>query len=104
MDEIRIGDVLMMPATIELDRKIKTMPDNGIVVAVTADSSLLADIPSWCKLTGHRLLKAERKKGEYRFYIEKASEAERRNRPRLADIRPIAFGPDNDEGDAEQIP
>ena len=97
MEEIRIGDILMMPATIELDKKIKTMADNDIVVAVTSDSSLLAEIPYWCQLTGHNLVKARRRGGDYRFYVQRISEEDRRNRSQKNEARPITSVPEEED-------
>jgi TusA-related sulfurtransferase len=83
VDEMWIGALILMPAAVEIGKKIKAMEDHEVFIAVTDDDTMLIEIPQWCNLSGHKLLKVERRGEVIRFFIEKVPPF----------LRPKKFGP-----------
>ena len=63
---------------IRLQNCINQQPAGGRVRIVSTDPGSLNDIPTWCRINGHRLLDSEEREREreYIFLVEKGEEAE----------------------------
>ena len=97
IEEVWIGGLILMPATVDLGKKIKEMEDHDVFIAVTDDVSLLTEIPHWCNQSGHRLLKVERSGEELRFFIEKVSPYLRSKKQAPKDVRPVVLPQEGDD-------
>ncbi len=96
IEEIWIGGLILMPAAVDLGKKIKEMSEHEVFIAVTDDVSMLTEIPQWCNISGHRLLKVDRKDDEIRFYLEKVPPFLRREKRSPQDVPPIIFSVNKD--------
>lgn len=56
---------------IDLFMTMKNMKAGEIIKVVSYDPGVEEDIPSWCRMQGHRLLDVHRDGGAMHFYIEK---------------------------------
>ena len=61
---------------IRLQNCINKNPVGSRVRIVSTDPGSLSDIPTWCRINGHRLLDSEERDREYIFLVEKGEEAE----------------------------
>jgi len=52
------GDLLLA-----LVRRVRGLPPGSVVRLITADPGASADLPAWCRLTGHELLGATAQDG-----------------------------------------
>ncbi len=52
---------------------IKQVDFGGIVEAEATDPGVMADIPAWCRSTGHDLLGIDRNGGTFVFRVKRAS-------------------------------
>jgi tRNA 2-thiouridine synthesizing protein A len=52
------GDLGCGDLVLELRNRMKTLPPGAVLHLVARDPGALADIPAWCKLTGHSLIEA----------------------------------------------
>ena len=57
---------------VRLASEFKAMRSGEVLLAVSDKSSMLKDIPAFCKQTGHSLLAQENGQDVYRFWIQKA--------------------------------
>ena len=63
------GLLCPMPV-IRTQNRIKTLAGGVILRVVGSDPGMLADIPAWCRINGHRVLTLERGEGEYTVRLE----------------------------------
>lgn len=56
---------------VKVSKKITEIPMGQLVEAFATDPGVLADIPAWCKSTGHELTKMDRDAGVFRFLIRR---------------------------------
>ena len=62
---------LMCPMpVIKTQNIIKTMAVGECVRVTCTDPGVMQDIPAWCRINGHKLLKTEEIDGEYILMIE----------------------------------
>jgi len=54
--------------------KIKQLKTGEILEIVADDKGIKADMPAWCKATGHECLGVEESKGEIKVYVKKVHE------------------------------
>lgn len=57
---------------LRLASEFKTMQSGEVLLAVSDKSSMLKDIPAFCKQTGYPLLHHQNGQEVYRFWIRKA--------------------------------
>jgi TusA-related sulfurtransferase len=50
---------------------IKTVEVGGVIEASATDPGILADIPAWCRATGHDLLAIERQGSAFVFRVKR---------------------------------
>jgi len=63
-----LGCPLLM---IGLNKAVNAMPIGEILEMVSDEDISRLDVPSWCRRTGHELMDASEKGGEFRFVIRK---------------------------------
>ena len=51
--------------------ELEKMKEGEILKVLADDPGAKSDFPSWCKQSGHELLKMEEKGGKFIFYIKK---------------------------------
>ena len=49
---------------------IKTLNSGDVVEVICTDPGALIDVPSWCRINGHRILATESTENEIRLTIE----------------------------------
>ena len=80
MEEIKKDEVLdcfglICPVPVHLTaKKIKQLQVGQILEVIADDPDSLQDIASWCKSSGHKLLRFEPEGNIYKFYIRKEAE------------------------------
>ncbi len=66
---------LICPVPVHLTaKKMKQLQMGQVLEVIADDPDSLQDIPSWCKSSGHKLLKFEQEGDFYKFYIRKEAE------------------------------
>ena len=63
------GDLGCGELVLELGRKLKELQGGQVLKLVARDLGAFEDLPAWCKLTGHKLLKSAHPE----YWIEKKS-------------------------------
>jgi tRNA 2-thiouridine synthesizing protein A len=53
------GDMGCGELIVLLRKRIRALPPKGILRLIARDPGAIEDLPAWCRLTGHRLRKAE---------------------------------------------
>lgn len=56
---------------IRLTRELKQFAAGDVVLVVSDKSSMIKDIPAYCSMTKHELLKQEHEGGLFHFWIKK---------------------------------
>ena len=56
---------------VKMAQAIKTVPLAGIIEATATDPGIMADIPAWCRTTGHKLLSMERREKVINFVVQR---------------------------------
>jgi len=56
---------------LRLTKEFKAFAPGEIVLVVSDRSSMIKDIPAYCRMTNHELLKHEETDGLYHFWIRK---------------------------------
>ena len=56
---------------IRLTKEFKSFAADKIILVVSDKSSMLNDIPAYCGMTNHKLIKQEQTDGLYHFWIKK---------------------------------
>lgn len=56
---------------VKVSKQIGDIPVGHLIEAFATDPGVLADIPAWCKSTGHELAKMDREAGVFRFLIRR---------------------------------
>lgn len=56
---------------IRLTKEFKTFASGDVVLVISDKSSMVKDIPAYCGITKHHLLKQEDKDGLFHFWIRK---------------------------------
>ena len=69
--ELDLKGLLCPLPMVRVSQNIKNVPVGGIIRAVATDVGALADIPSWAKSTGNKVLKTDRQDKEITFYIKR---------------------------------
>jgi tRNA 2-thiouridine synthesizing protein A len=54
-----VGDMLCGELALLLRRELKGLPPGQVLKVVARDPAAPQDIPAWCELTGHAMLRAE---------------------------------------------
>ena len=54
-------------------RKLSELTPGQVLKLVATDRAALNDIPAFCRMAGHRLIRADRDDGTYVFHIEKGA-------------------------------
>lgn len=54
---------------IRVQDRIGTMVTGEFLTAVCTDPGALQDIPAWCRINGHEVIKTETAEGEYRITV-----------------------------------
>jgi tRNA 2-thiouridine synthesizing protein A len=52
------GDLACGDLVLKLRERIEAMPPGEVLCLIALDSGAPADLPAWCRLTGHTLLSA----------------------------------------------
>lgn len=52
------GDLACGPMLLALKKRLEALPPDRVFRLVTRDEGAPADVPAWCRLTGHRLIAA----------------------------------------------
>lgn len=55
-----------------LSREFKSYTSGEVALVISDKSSMLNDIPAYCSITQHELLKQEQSDGLYQFWIRKS--------------------------------
>ncbi len=50
--------------------KVKTMNPGDVLEVICTDPGVMQDIPTWCRINGHKVLKTESEDMEYRIILE----------------------------------
>lgn len=58
---------------IRVQDQVRNMAPGSILHAVCTDPGVLNDIPSWCRLNGHKVLRTRTEENEYVVVIEVGS-------------------------------
>ncbi len=61
---------------IRLQNTINQNPVGTRVRIVSTDPGSMNDIPTWCRINGHRLLEAEEQDHEFVFLVEKGDDGD----------------------------
>jgi tRNA 2-thiouridine synthesizing protein A len=61
---------------IRLQDCIEKQPGGAQVRITCSDPGTLNDIPSWCRINGHRVLATEEQDDEYIFLVQKAADGD----------------------------
>lgn len=69
--EIDIKGLCCSAPVIRLTREFKAFAPGDIALVVSDKSSMLQDIPAYCAITRHVLLKQEQTEGLFHFWIKK---------------------------------
>lgn len=56
---------------VKMAQAIKTVPLAGIIEATATDPGVMADIPAWCRTTGHKLLSMGRQEKVINFVVQR---------------------------------
>lgn len=56
---------------VKLAQRIKTVPVSAVVECEATDPGVLADIPAWCRTTGHELVEMNRQDKVIRFLVRR---------------------------------
>ncbi len=56
---------------VETNRAIKSMQPGEVLELISTDVGSRTDIPTWCRRTGHELLRAEQAGETFRYYVRK---------------------------------
>jgi tRNA 2-thiouridine synthesizing protein A len=63
---------LMCPMPVaKIAKAIKEVPIGSVIEATATDPGVLADIPSWARTSGNKLVKMEREGKLVRFFVQK---------------------------------
>ena len=52
------GDLACGPMLLELKTRLEKLPAGRVFQLVARDEGAPADLPAWCRLTGHKLIRA----------------------------------------------
>ena len=56
---------------VKMAQAIKTVPVAGIIEATATDPGVMADIPAWCRTTGHTLVSMARQDKFITFVVQR---------------------------------
>ncbi len=56
---------------VKVAKAIKEVEVGSVIEATATDPGILADIPAWCKGTGHELLKIDRDGKSFVFWVKR---------------------------------
>jgi tRNA 2-thiouridine synthesizing protein A len=56
---------------VKMAKAIKGVDVGQVIEAVASDPGVMADIPAWCKSTGHELIKMERQEKLIKFWVRR---------------------------------
>ena len=56
---------------VKMAQAIKTVPLAGIIEATATDPGVIADIPAWCRTTGHKLVSMARQEKVISFIVQR---------------------------------
>lgn len=56
---------------VKIAKAIKEIEIGQVIEAEASDPGVLADIPAWCKSTGHELVKIERVEKVIKFWVKR---------------------------------
>jgi tRNA 2-thiouridine synthesizing protein A len=63
---------LMCPMPVaKIAKAIKEIPVGSVIEATATDPGVLADIPSWARTSGNKLVKMEREGKLVRFFVQR---------------------------------
>ena len=65
-----VGLYCPMPI-IKTSKVINKLQPGQVLEVVADDEGIKADMPNWCKLTGHEFLGLNEKDGEYHVYVRR---------------------------------
>ncbi len=69
--ELDLKGLLCPLPMVRVSQNIDKVPVGGVVKAVATDPGSMADIPAWAKSTGNEVLSAEKKDGQYVFFVKR---------------------------------
>lgn len=72
-DTLDVRGLLCPIPILQLQKTIQKMPVGAVLTVLCSDPGTLKDIPIWCKIHGHDLLKEQRQDGLFTFLIQKKS-------------------------------
>ncbi|WP_376790490.1 sulfurtransferase TusA family protein [Thermoflexus sp.] len=64
------GLLCPMPV-VRINQAIQNVPVGGVIEAYATDPGVMADIPAWCRSTGHELVKIEKQDKVIRFVVRR---------------------------------
>jgi TusA-related sulfurtransferase len=71
VNEVLNAKRLLCPLpVIRTQDKVKTMQTGDILQVVCTDPGVLQDIPSWCRINGHKVLETLSEEMEYTIILE----------------------------------
>jgi tRNA 2-thiouridine synthesizing protein A len=58
---------------VKVNENISKIKEGKILKAVTSDPGSLADLPSWAKSTGNKIIRIDKGKKQFTFYIKRTA-------------------------------
>lgn len=72
--EVDARRLLCPMPVIRVQNAVKNAAPGDIISVVCTDPGTMSDIPAWCRINGHALLRAEKDGNEYFFEVETGNE------------------------------
>ncbi|MGH8558014.1 MAG: sulfurtransferase TusA family protein [Methylococcales bacterium] len=70
METLNARHLLCPLPVIRVQDRVKSMQQGDILEVVCTDPGTLHDIPTWCRINGHRLIECKNNDEEYLFRLE----------------------------------
>lgn len=67
--DLDVRGLLCPLPVIRTQERIKTLAEGDELEVLASDPGTMHDIPAWCRVHGHRLLKSTRQESAFRFRI-----------------------------------
>ena len=55
---------------IRVQDKVKSLRNGDVLEVVCTDPGVMSDIPAWCRINGHRIVRMDSGDGEYTITLE----------------------------------
>ncbi|MGH8476883.1 MAG: sulfurtransferase TusA family protein [Methylococcales bacterium] len=77
METLNACHLLCPLPVIRVQDRVKSMQAGEILEVICTDPGTVHDIPTWCRINGHRLIECEQDEYEFRFQLEVCRETVR---------------------------